>query len=41
MPEKVKELDTLLVNQLQAGEAKLPKKNPDFAAKSSKKSSNK
>ena len=33
MPEKVKELDALLVKQLVSGEAKLPKKNPDYVGK--------
>jgi len=33
MPEKVKQLDALLVKQLEAGEAKLPKKNPDYVEK--------
>ena len=33
MPEKVRELDDLLVKRLQADGAKLPRKNPDFAGK--------
>lgn len=33
MPEKVEELDALLLKQLVAGEANLPRKNPDHAAR--------
>ena len=33
MPEKADALDALLVKPLEAGDAKLPRANPDFAGK--------
>ena len=41
MPEKVTELDALLMKRLAAGDAKLPRKNPDFVPKEATKPSQK
>lgn len=37
MPEKLKELDLLLMKRLAAGNAKLPRKNPDYTPKDTRK----